>query len=76
MEFAQFRDLAARARWKVLELGKKKIRWKRHERVDWSELHHDQCIQRGSKLLPEINASQVRGIGPELTYFSISQYKR
>ena len=32
--------------------------------------------QRGSKVLPEINASQVRGIGPELTYFSISQYKR
>ena len=33
-------------------------------------------LQRGSKVLPEINASQVRGIGPELIYFSISQYKR
>ena len=35
-------------------------------------------VQRGSKLLPEINASHVGlgGIGPELTYFSISQYKR
>ena len=33
-------------------------------------------IQRGSKVLPEINAPQVMGIGPELTYFSISQYKR
>ena len=32
--------------------------------------------QRGSKVLPEINAPQVMGIGPELTYFSISQYKR
>ena len=33
-------------------------------------------VQRGSKVLPEINAPQVMGIGPELTYFSISQYKR
>ena len=33
-------------------------------------------VQRGSKVLPEINAPQVMGIGPELIYFSISQYKR
>ena len=32
-------------------------------------------FQRGSKSLPEINAHHVVGISPELTYFSISQYK-
>ena len=32
--------------------------------------------QMGSKLLPEINGDQVVSISPELTYFSISQYKR
>ena len=35
-----------------------------------------EAFQRGSKVLPEINAPQVMGIGPELIYFSISQYKR
>ena len=33
-----------------------------------------QVLQRGSSL-PEINANHVVGISPELTYFSISQYK-
>ena len=33
-------------------------------------------VQRGSKVSPEINGDQVVSISPELTYFSISQYKR
>ena len=45
-------------------------------RVCRQQVWCDMVFQRGSKLLPEIYASHVGGKSPELTYSSISPYKR